>query len=100
MSFDRLIWLVVDSAYFLVAAGAVAIRLQLASGFGFDFLGLWRPPNSEDFRRMCGVAALSALTLAALFVLFVALRGRGVPRIAVAICPAFAFLLFWLMLVA
>jgi hypothetical protein len=100
VSFDRLNWPVVVSAYLLVAVGAIALRLQMASMFGFDFLGGWRPSNTNDFRQVCSIAFLLASGLAIVLVVFAAIRGRGPLRIAAISCPIFAFVLFWLLIVA
>jgi hypothetical protein len=46
-----------------IACAAIFVMLGLASGYSGKFLGLWTPPNSDEFRRTVGVGtALSLLT--------------------------------------
>jgi hypothetical protein len=95
---NRVSWTSAIAAYCFVVAGALAARLVMASGFGFKFFDVWVPPNTDGFRRACGIASFTALALASIVVLFVIFRGRGVPRGIAAVCPVFAVFLYWFVL--
>lgn len=96
MAVSRIAWPAVAAAYCLVVAGAVAVRLQMASGFGFEFLGFWKPPNSPAFQEACGISSLTMLGMAAALVVFVLIRGQRLSREAAAMCPFVAVVLYWL----
>ena len=88
-----ILWLAVILAYILIVTGAVFLRLQLASGFGFDVFGWW-PPNTEEFRRTCGIAIVCTLALAAIPTGFVSAKGRGKSRAMAVASPLFVVLSF------
>jgi len=99
MASSRSPWSAVILAYALVSAGAMFLRIQLASGFGFKVFGLWQPPNSNQFRQVVGLLSISMLVLAAVLVVFVWIRFRGRPQAAATICPCYACVLYWLTVV-
>jgi hypothetical protein len=88
-----LLRLAIILSYILIVTAAVFLRLQLASGFGFDVLG-WLPPNTEEFRRTCGIAIICTLVLAAIPNSFVWARGKGTNRAMAVGSPLFVGLLF------
>lgn len=70
----------------MIGACSLAIYVLLASGYGFDLPGGYRPPNSDRFRRTLGIAAWGATGFALLSFSCAAYYGRGRSRI-----PAGAF---------
>jgi hypothetical protein len=49
-----LLWLGVAFTYVGWIAVALLVMLQMASGYGFSFLGTGKPPNTAEFRRTVG----------------------------------------------
>lgn len=86
-------------AYLFAGLAALAVRLQLASGMGFDFLGVYDAPNSPQFRHWCGVAVFLCWGLAALLTLYCLLRLRGMLSLVAWGCPIFALIAVWLTMV-
>ncbi len=76
-------WAGVALACVSALAIGVAVELTLASGYGYEALGVWKPPNSGLFRQLTGVVAYSSLALSLACCVFVLIRGPKWPRIAV-----------------
>ena len=80
-------WAGVALACVSVLAIGVAGELGLASGYGYEAFGVWKPPNSGLFRQLMGVVAWSSLALSLACCVFVLIRGPKWPRIAVLLIP-------------
>ncbi len=76
----------------------VAVELFLASGYGYEAFGVWKPPNSGPFRQLMGVVALSSLALSLTCCVFVLIRGPKWPRLVVIPCLVVLSLLIYLRL--
>jgi hypothetical protein len=80
-------WLCVVAAFAGLAAVVIFVMLQVHSGYSASFLGLWTPPNTDSFRQVMGIGALSALVISIAFAVLAVVRGRGFAR-WIAIVPA------------
>ena len=76
-------WAGVALACVSALAIGVAVELFLASGYGYEAFGVWKPPNNGPFRQLMGVAACSSLALSLACCVFVLIRGPKWPRIMV-----------------
>jgi hypothetical protein len=76
----RTSWLFVVSSYAGVISMPLLVMLQLSSGYGGTFLGLWNPPNSEALRRNVGITLLILLIASTALSLFTARQSTGPPR--------------------
>ena len=83
-------WLCIAGALTCWVAVVLLVTLQLASGFGFAFLGIWTPPNTESFRRSVGAVVLLALVSSTLLGTLPAWYGHGAIRLAGAVPAALA----------
>ncbi len=91
-------WAGVALAYVSALAIGVTVELELASGYGYEAFGVWKPPNSGLFRQLMGVVALSSLALSLTCCVFVLIRGPKWPRIAVIPCLVVLSLLIYVRL--
>ena len=91
-------WAGVALAYVSALAIGVTVELELASGYGYEALGVWNPPNSGLFRQLMGVVALSSLALSLTCCVFVLIRGPKWPRLVVIPCLVVLSLLIYLWL--
>ncbi len=91
-------WAGVALAYVSALAIGVTVELELASGYGYEALGVWKPPNSGLFRQLMGVVALSSLALSLTCCVFVLIRGRKWPRLMVIPCLVVLSILIYLRL--
>ncbi|QDV67168.1 hypothetical protein Poly24_08600 [Rosistilla carotiformis] len=81
--------------FVMIGAFSFVTYVILASGYGFDLPGGYRPPNSERFRRTLGITAWITTGLAFLSFSYAACYGRGRSRI-----PAGAFSLIVFVLIS
>ncbi|MCZ6611258.1 MAG: hypothetical protein O6941_01375 [Planctomycetota bacterium] len=91
-------WAGVALACVSALAIGVAVELFLASGYGSEAFGVWKPPNSGLFRQLMGVVAWSSLALSLACCVFVLIRGPKWPRIAVIPCLVVLSILIYLWL--
>ena len=80
-------WAGVAIACISAVAVGVAVELTLASGYGYEALGVWKPPHSGLFRQLMGVVAWGSLAFSLASCVFVLIRGPMWPRIAVLLIP-------------
>ena len=83
----RTTWLCVVAAFTGWAAVVAFVMLQLHSGYSGSFLGLWTPPNTDEFRSAMGIGAMVALLTSIVFAVMAIARGSGIGR-WVAVLPA------------
>ncbi|MEE8155812.1 MAG: hypothetical protein V3T53_12740 [Phycisphaerales bacterium] len=91
-------WSGVALAYVSALAIGAAVELELASGYGYEAFGVWKPPNSGLFRQLMGVAAWSSLALSLACCVFVLIRGPKWSRITVMPCFVVLSILIYLRL--
>lgn len=76
-----------------------AIYMVLASGYGFDLPGGFRPPNSSAFRRAAGFAAMGSIFASLFAMLSVARFGSGLRRYAaIALALVVATAICWVVI--
>ena len=91
-------WAGVALACVSALAIGVAVELFLASGYGYEAFGVWKPPNNGPFRQLMGVAACSSLALSLACCVFVLIRGPKWPRLVVMPCLVVLSILIYLRL--
>ena len=76
-------WGLVALAYVLVTAWGVTTYLFLTSVYGSDAFGVWRPPQTETFRRWMGLGGLAMIIACIVTCGFVVVLGSKWTRIAI-----------------
>ncbi len=76
-------------AVYFTAMIPVCINLHLASGYGYEAFGLWRPPASPFFREILTSLLFVFLGLSVLLSGLVLQRGPNWPRLVVLLALLF-----------
>ena len=92
-------WLMVFLGVLAGIAVILLIMLSLASGYSGDFLGVWRPLDSIEFRYGVGITMLVALILNIAINMSVVSWGSAAAKVAAGIFGTpFLFLVIWFLI--